>query len=232
MSTRCTRTSRQSSRLRVSSTLTPCIPQVFDRSILRQRLGAAICARQADGDGEKCMSCSDDLFASSHTESSLDSWRHGIHSVRETNPRVSVTRIEAAFGSSMLPLRYQAPRSTVSSVCLEKNARLGTRLPRRSPVVPQVSPPWSQEASTDRSISTRSRASKFVKAIVPSYAKLALHSPQWNGTAHDAVCAYVCMYGWMDVRMCVCVCVCAAGKAPAQGIVGENPVLLGQCTSR
>jgi hypothetical protein len=41
MSTRCTRTSRQSSRLRVSSTLTPCIPQVFDRSILRQRLGCS-----------------------------------------------------------------------------------------------------------------------------------------------------------------------------------------------
>jgi len=31
----------------------------------------------------------------------------------------------------------------------------------------------------------------------------------------------------MDVRMSVCVCVCAAGKAPAQGIAGENPVLLG-----
>jgi len=49
---------------------------------------------------------------------------------------------------------------------------------------------------------------------------------------HTMLC--VRMYVWMDgcTYECVCVCVCAAGKAPAQGIVGENPVLLGQCTSR
>jgi hypothetical protein len=42
---------------------------------------------------------------------------------------------------------------------------------------------------------------------------------------HTMLC--VRMYVCMDGCTYECVCVCAAGKAPAQGIAGENPVLLG-----